>query len=122
MYRTEQVEGFSETLAKVRKAVHKFFPREASPTRLAEKYGSDQKKKGAKKIAAAAATSAAHAQAGDELLRAQLAKIQAALPATLAAPDVPTPAPRRAAAPVNVMPWLLGAGALGLVLLGRKKR
>jgi hypothetical protein len=125
-YHPNGVEGFSETLKKVRDAVHKIFPRELSPTRLAEKYGSDLKKKGAAKIAAATATSEAHASANDDALAAQLATIRAALPPPVSsfsvtsdpAPNEPAPHP----AP-NYKPWLIGGGILAVaaIVLGARK-
>ncbi len=120
----QPVAGFSDTLAKVRKVVHSIFPRELSPSRLAEKYASDLKKKGAAKVAAAAAESDAHVAAGDELLQKQLDVLQAALPSgalplSLAAP----PATLSHAAPkaTNYTPWIVGgvAGVLAIILATR---
>jgi hypothetical protein len=127
-----QVAGFSETLAKVRKAVHKIFPRELSPSRMAEKFGSDAKKKAAKKIATAQIESETHAAANDALLKRQLDVLQAAMPVsgvvlpfdtmphdTSFAPTATVPV----AAPsilVKAAPWLLGAGALVILLRSRK--
>lgn len=130
MYRyAHNVDGFAETLAKVRKAVHKIFPRELSPTRLAEKYGADQKKKGAAKIAAVAAESEAHRAASDELLARQLAVINAAAPgivapSMLAPASQSPPAVRARVATANYAPWIIGGAALAgaALLLGGNRR
>lgn len=131
--RAENVDGFSETLAKVRKVVHKIFPRELSPTRLLEKYAADTKRRGQAKVAAAAAESQAHKDASDELLRRQLATINAAMPGVIApealnAPASQLPMAVRASsagpARTNYVPWIVG-GALtigALMLLGGKRR
>lgn len=134
MLRGVPVSGFSETLAKVRKAVHKIFPRELSPTRLAEKYASDAKKKGAKKLAAVSVKSDATNAAADAALAAQLETIRKAVPASVGLPLV-TSAPKsdpfasvasQAAAPeTNYTPWIIG-GALAVgaafILFGGKRR
>lgn len=130
--RADNLDGFSETLAKVRKAVHKIFPRELSPTRLAEKYASDAKKKGAARVAAVAKESEARQAAGDEVLRRQLETINAAMPgvvpanlvAASAAGSTPTSMQARPAAR-NYAPWIVGGSVLGLaalMLLGGKRR
>lgn len=127
--RVDNLAGFAQSLAKVRKAVHKIFPRELSPTRLAEKYGADQKKKGAAKVAAVAAESEAHRAASDELLQRQLAVINAAAPGIVApamlAPASQSPASIQArVATRNYAPWIIGATLAGgaLLLLGGKRR
>lgn len=130
--RADNLDGFSETLAKVRRAVHKIFPRELSPTRLAEKYGADAKKKGAARVAAVAKEAAARQEAGDELLRRQLATINAAMPgavspAAIAAADraaAQSPVTVKVSTARNVAPWIAGGtvAALALMLLGVKRR
>jgi hypothetical protein len=120
--------GFKESLAKVRTAVHKIFPRELSPTRLAEKYGSDAKKKGAKKLAAVGTVSEAKNAAADELLARQLETIRAAvpqstlLPFTTSAPKTP---PALVVAPAtDYVPWIIGGGfaLAAAIILFRGKR
>lgn len=120
--RDPQLEGFSETLAKVRKAVHKIFPRELSPTRLAEKYGADAKKKGAARLAKVAAISAEHSTAADAALTSQIALLDAALPDEIAA-DFPAPAaPKKTALPAWA-PWAVGgAFAAAAILLYKGRR
>jgi hypothetical protein len=125
-----EMAGLKETLAKVRKAVHKIFPRELSPTRLAEKYGADAKKKGAARVQAVADEAAARKTAGDEVLRRQLAQINAAMPGTVS-PDAFAPA---AQSSVTVKAssergdyalWIIGgtlAAGAALVLFGGSRR
>lgn len=113
--------GLKETLAKVRKAVHKIFPRELSPTRLAEKYGADAKKKGAAKVQAVADESAAHNAASEELLRRQLAQINAAMPGTVS-PDAFEPLASQSVVTAvrtgtNYAPWIIGGTLAGAALL-----
>lgn len=116
-----EMAGLKETLAKVRKAVHKIFPRELSPTRLAEKYGADAKKKGAARVQAVADESAARQAAGDEVLRRQLAQINAAMPGTVS-PDAFEPLPSQSVATAvrkgtNYGPWIIGGTLAGAALL-----
>ena len=118
------VDGFSETLAKVRKEVHKIFPRELSPTRLAEKYGADAKKKGAKKLAAVGTVSDANNAAADAALAAQLETIRKAAPSATGLPLVssapksdPFASVTAAAAPASYPPWLPGA-AVAIAAVG----
>lgn len=127
--RSQHVDGFSESLAKVRKAVHKIFPRELSPTRLAEKYGADQKKKAAKKLASVSIESNARNAAADQVLERQLATIRATLPGTIGPLPLAMSAPKtppsvRASSP-NYVPALIGAAALAgaaLLFFGGKRR
>lgn len=114
------VDGFKESLAKVRKTVHKIFPRELSPSRLAEKYGSDAKKKGVAKVAKATAVSIQHAATNDQLLAMQINTLNAALPENLDPADeftVPAPATLIQNKVDSIRPWLIGGGVLGLLAL-----
>jgi hypothetical protein len=131
--RRQQLGNFASTIAKIRKAVHKIFPRELSPTRMAEKYASDAKKKGAKKLAAVSIESDARNKAGDELLQRQMATLQAAIPG-LAPGAVPSgllpfgpidnlPAPTAPAVPArNLTPWIVGGGLLAVIAIAAGRR
>lgn len=124
-----ELAGLKETLANVRKQIHKWIPRELSPTRLAEKYGADAKKKGAARVAAVANESAARQAAGDEVLRRQLATINAAMPGTVS-PDVFEPPPPSQSVVTAIqagrgyVPWIVGGTLAGVALLlfGGKRR
>lgn len=116
-------------IAKTRKFLHRFAPRELSPTRLAEKYGADQKKKGAAKVAAVANASAAKNAAGEEMLARQLETIATAMPyelppqlqAALPKPsDMVTPTPK--AKPNYLAYGIGGALALGALAIFARKR
>lgn len=122
-----------ELITKVRKVLHKPVPRELSPTRMAEKYGADAKKKGAAKLAKVGVESAAKNEQADAVLAAQLETLQAALPgAVQPASLAPLPvvsAPKTVqTAPVSSWlawwPWLAGVAVVGGVayLLAKRNR
>ena len=122
----ENLGDWKSTLKKVRDVVHKFIPRELSPTRMIEKWGTDQKKKADKKsveISHMSDDSAAALAAAQE----QLSTVAAAgqVPGSLnfqnpVAPLLPTAAPIE-----NNPPYLLysaaGIAALALILLVTRK-
>lgn len=111
--------SFGSFLKKFRKIVHNTMPRELSPTRLLEKMGVDQKKKGDAKIATIKTKTAADAAAFD----AQQATVKKQL-AALNSPAIPTAAPIATSAPAtdNTMLYAgVAALAIGAALLLRRK-
>lgn len=120
----QNLDGFSDVLKKVRKKVHSIFPRELSPTRMIEKWGTDQKKKSDAKIAKihadSAAASAAIANTAPAAAISQLAA-SASGPSPLSPMSAPVPSGE------GLSPWILpaalGVGALALLLMftGKKK-
>jgi len=107
-----QVGGF---FADARKFLHKFVPRELSPTRLLEKFAVDTKKKGVAKVAAVANAAQAKQDAADAVAVQQLLDIQRAapvvLPAALQAALPPPGAVVRRVEETNYTPYYVG-GAL----------
>lgn len=129
--RYDRAQQLGGTLTKVRKFLHKFAPRELSPTRMLEKYATDTKKKGAAKLAAVATTSNAKNAAADAVLAQQLAKLNLTTPSAMLNDPLPDeikadfPTPNKVAKPVmpNWTPWALGGAlALGAVMLYRRRR
>lgn len=122
MYVVDEMAGFKETLAKVRKAIHKLSPRELSLTRMAEKYGSDAKKKGAARLEKVATISATQNASAEQALARTISQLNAALPDEIRA-DFPVAAPR-VARPVMPAwaPWAFGGSLVVLGLLAYKRR
>jgi len=132
MYMDEpQLGDWKSTLKKVRDTVHKIFPRELSPTRMIEKYGSDAKKKADKKSVEISHMTDASSAALDAA-QVSLAQVQAAgaAPGAIGTPNVNfqnpvAPVPSSVAPVVNDPPYLLysaaGIAALALILLVTRK-
>lgn len=121
--RDPQLDGLKETLAKVRKAVHKLSPRELSLVRMADKYGSDAKKKGAARLAKVATISATQNAVGDQALARTIATLDARLPDEIKA-DFPAPAQVKMPGLPKWAPWAMGGGLvlLGAILYKRRGR
>lgn len=116
------------TITKLRKFLHKFAPRELSPTRLLEKYATDTKKKGAALVTATANVSARKQVEGEILLSQQvdLLKSLTPTPALIAAMPkavAPVTAAPKAAPRPNYVPYVAGAvGLAALVLIMRSRK
>ncbi len=134
MYQNTQLGGFMDELTKVRKFVHKFIPRELSPTRMLEKYASDSKKKAAAKLTTANAASTSKNASADAALSKKIATLQLqTLPAipgvtSLAADKIDQPtfnAPiAKAATPTDFTPylWLAAFGLAGALYVIRSRK
>lgn len=126
--RDGQLGDWKSTLAKVRKSVHRIFPRELSPTRMLEKYASDTKKKSAAKLSTLQSASDARNAADDEALAKKIQTLElTALPPSSSQTNLLDAVPGHASAP-NTTPdpltvaGLFGVGALALFFVMGKKR
>jgi len=123
-----QLGDWKSTLKKVRDVVHKFIPRELSPTRMIEKWGTDQKKKGDAKTVAISHM-ADESQAALDAAQVSLAQVQAAgaAPPAMNFQNPATPVNPSGNLPVAASdpPYLLygaaGIAALALILLVTRK-
>lgn len=122
-------------LKKSRAFIHKFIPRELSPTRMLEKYTSDQQKKANANAAALKAEGDAEHVAQLETLRKageQMANLQKFAPGVVGAAGLTFPAsagaagsdaPAASAGSLSPVVLILGAGAvLTAIYLLRMKR
>lgn len=115
------------TITKIRKFLHKFAPRELSPTRMLEKYASDTKKKGAAVIKATVEVKARKQAEAENLLSAQLDVLDSMKPSPAlikAAQEVNGPPPKAWPKPrANYTPYVAaGLGLAALAIILRKRR
>jgi LPXTG-motif cell wall-anchored protein len=121
-----QLGSLKSFFKKSRDLVHKFIPRELSPTRMLEKYSSDNQKKGDAKLASIKSKTANDAklfEANQKKIAALNASLSSALPGANSFAANSAPSANNAPATDNT--WLYaGAAALavGAVLLVLKKK
>ena len=127
MYQNTQLGNFSDTLKKVRKVVHKIFPRELSPSRMLEKYVTDAKNKAAAKLTNLTNASVTANEKADAATVSRIATLQLqTLPDPSASGDTPSfnAPPVKVKEPFDSTPYLwLGVFALaGALYVIRSRR